>query len=567
MKQLLYILFLGSLLFYASCNVLDIEPSDKYSESVVWEDEDLVTAYVSAQYRAVLEDYGENIRETASDNLYALHNWGQSKHVLEGSVTADNVTSLMTQYNIWSHAYSNIRNYNIFLEKMETSPIEEKLKERFKGEIKFLRAYLYAEMIIRYGGVPIITKVFDLNGDYSVNRNSFDECVKFVVEELDQAIALLGVSMQKESELGRASGHACMALKSRLLLYAASPLWNETNSTEKWEKAAQAAAALMNPEDVPAGISSLADYSLEEDYQQLFLKSTNNQEIIFARYFTQSQPNEISNRQGRNGSGGMGGANPTQNIVNAYEMINGEMPYLDDDYTIINPLSGYDPSDPYKNPRDPRFEASILHDGSIWQGRETQAFLSNDQNTVPGGMDSSQGQNMPANASATSYYLKKFVPEEIPTVGSSVKSTNPYIIFRYAEILLNYAEAQYYLGNEDAARLYINKVRARKSVHMPPVKVSGEELLKKIQNERRIELAFEGHRYFDVRRWKLAEKTEVKPMLGMKITKDITGNKSYEFFKLPIVRPNTFDPRFYLLPIPRTEIEKVNNHFSNNPGY
>lgn len=568
MKQFIYIVFTSCLLLTSSCNVLDLDPLDKYSEAVVWNDEDLMSAYVNAQYRAILQDYGENIRETASDNLYALHNWGQGKKILEGAVTADNITDLMAQYNIWSHAYSNIRSYNLFLEKIATSPVNEDLKQKYKGEIKFLRAYLYSEMIFRYGGVPLITKVYNLNDDYTVSRASFDECVKFIIDELDEAIVLLKLDMQQENELGRASGHACMALKSRVLLYAASPLWNNSGDQSKWQKASDAAAALMNSEDAPAGITPVANFRLEDDYQQIFLKSTNNTEIIFAHYFTQNQPNEIAGRQGRNGSGGSGGTNPTQNLVNSYEMRNGEMPYLDDNCTIINPLSGFDPANPYKAPRDPRFEASILHDGSLWQGRITETFVSSDKSILSGGEDSSQGQNMPANASATGYYLKKFVPEDIPAFGSSTKPTNPYVFFRYAEILLNYAEAQYHLGNENIAQLYINKVRARKSVQMPPVTATGNALLKKIQNERRVELAFEGHRYFDVRRWKLAEVTEIKPILGIRIVKDAnTGIKSYEFIKLPVIRPTIFDPKFYLLPIPRTEIEKAYNIFSNNPGY
>lgn len=569
MKQFVYTLLYSVLLSTSSCNVLDLDPSDKYSEPLVWSDGDLMKAYVNAQYRSILQDYGEFIRETASDNLYALHNWGQSKHILEGAVTADNVTDLMDQYDIWSHAYSHISNCNLFLEKVTTSPVSADLKKQLTGEIKFLRAYLYSELIVRYGGVPIITKVYKLNDDYTVSRASFDACVTFVVDELEEAKDILGLDMQPESELGRASGHACLALKSRVLLYAASPLWNTSGDQAKWQKAADAAAALLNATDAPAGVTPVASYQLEDDYRQVFLKSAQNRELIFAHYYSQNQPNEIVGRQGRNGSGGSGGANPTQNLVNAYEMSNGELPYLDDNYTRLNPLSGYDPANPYKEgSRDPRFEASILHDGSMWQGRVTETFVSSDKSILPGGADSPQGQNMPANASASAYYLKKFVPEDIPTVGSSTKPTNPFVFFRYAEILLNYAEAQYHLGHEEVTRAFLNKVRSRKSVQMPPVTASGTALLNKIRNERRVELAFEGHRYFDVRRWKIAESTEVKPMLGMKIIKDaVTGSKSYEFIKLPIVRPATFDTRFYLLPIPRTEIEKAKNAFSNNPGY
>lgn len=574
MKKYIYpFLILISYLMF-SCDVLDVDPVNKYSEQSVWNDEDLLQAYVNAQYNSLMEDFGggstgQGMRESASDNLYALHNWENPKEILERSVTADNVGGVMRQYNLWGHAYSYISIFNEFLERIPESPVKADLKKRMTGEIKFMRAFLYAEMIYRYGGVPIITKTYKLNEDYTVSRASFEDCVTFILQELDEAQEMLGLAMQKDDELGRASGHACMALKSRLLLYAASPLWNSSNDKTKWQKAADAAAALMNAADAPSGVTVVADYKLEEDYQQLFMKSSGNTEIIFAQYFTQNHINGIVGRQGRAGSSGSGGGNPTQNLVNSYEMINGELPYLDDDYTQVNPTSGYDPTVPYKN-RDPRFEASIIHDGSLWQGRVTESYYSSNKEIMPGGVDSQQGANMPANASATSYYMKKFVPEDIPTVGSSTTATNPWVYFRYAEILLNYAEAQYYLGNEDIARTYINKVRSRKSVQMPdiPATVTGANLLKKIRNERRIELAFEGHRYFDVRRWKIAEITETKPMLGMMITKDaVTGIKTYEYFRLPISRPATFDPKFYLLPIPRTEIEKSKNSFPNNEGY
>lgn len=570
-NYIIILLILGSNLLF-SCDVLDLDPLNKYSEPTVWNDENLMEAYVNAQYNSLLQDFDTNdqaIRETASDNLYALHNWGNIKSILERSVTADNVTDITKQYNIWSHAYSYISNFNDFLDRVTESPINADLKKQMTGEIKFMRAYLYAEMIFRYGGVPLITKVYKLNEDYTVSRASFDDCVEFVIKELDEAQGMLGLAMPKEDELGRATGHACLAVKARVLLYAASPLWNASNDQTKWQKAADASAALMNATDAPSGVTVVASYKLEDDYQQLFLKASGNTEIIFAQYFTQNHVNEVVGRQGRAGSGGSGGGNPTQNLVNSYEMANGEMPYLDEDYTQVNPASGYDPADPYKN-RDPRFEASILHDGSIWQGRVTDSFFSSDKEVMPGGVDSQQGANMPANASATSYYMKKFVPEEIPTVGSSIKATNPWIYYRYAEMLLNYAEAQYYLGHEDIARTYINKVRSRTSVQMPaiPATVTGTALLGKIRNERRIELAFEGHRYFDVRRWKIAEATEIKPMLGMMVTKDaVTGVKTYSSLRLPISRPVTFDSKFYLLPIPRTEIEKSQNSFPNNEGY
>lgn len=557
------------ILLLPSCNVLELDPLDKYSEPTVWSDGDLMRAFVYGQYGIILSEYGENVGETASDNLYAK-TWGNGRAVLEGSITADNVNSLMYEINSWPYVWGYIRNYNDFLERVDDCPVDEDLKRQLTGETKFLRAWAYGNLIVRFGGVLLITRTYGLNEDYNVARSSFEECLDFVIKELDEATALLGTEMQPESERGVATGHACMAVKARLLLYAASPLWNPSDDKAKWQLASDAAAALLNAADAPAGVTPVANYTLEDNYQEVFLKSTGNTEIIFARYFTQNQSNLFYFNNGRNGSGGLGATNPTQNMVNAYEMANGELPYLDDDYTVVNPLSGYDPADPYGAPRDPRFEMSILHDGSVWQGRETETFLSADQEILAGGMDTQQGPNMPNNATETSYYLKKFIPEDLPTIGSATNPTNPYVFYRYAEVLLNYAEAQFHLGNEDVAREYLNKVRSRASVSMPPIPATttGDDLLKRLRNERRVELAFEGHRYFDVRRWKIADQTEIKPVLGMQIIKDaVTGTKSYEFIRLPITRPATFDPKFYLLPIPRDEVDKTGGVLVNNPGY
>ena len=214
---------------------------------------------------------------------------------------------------------------------------------------------------------------------------------------------------------------------------------------------------------------------------KIFLE--NNDEIIF-RYFSQSNFHRMTLFNGRNGSNGWGGNCPTENLVSSFEMLNGKMPFLDDGVTV-NPESGYDPNNPYVD-RDPRFYASILYDGAIWMDRETE--------TYNGGLDS-RGSSIEAwNASLTGYYMKKFITPDIPPTGSTTQPTNPWIHFRYTEILLNYAEAQFELGHEEIALEIINRVRAR-----PRCKchlfLQGEELRERIYHERRIELMFEGHRF------------------------------------------------------------------------
>jgi hypothetical protein len=234
-------------------------------------------------------------------------------------------------------------------------------------------------------------------------------------------------------------------------------------------------------------------------------------------------------------------------------MLNGELPYSDQELQVVNPASGFDPQKPFIN-RDPRFAASILCDGVVWMGRETETFEN--------GKDS-RGSSIDAwNATLTGYYMKKFLPSDIPPSGSTLKPTSPWIFFRYAEILLNYAEAKFEMGDENTARTNINRIRTRAG--MPQINASGEELRKKIYHERRIELVFEGHRFYDVRRWKIANQTEKVSLKAMKIIKNADGSKTYAITKL---LDRNFLDQHYLLPIPRAEIDRSLGSLVQNTGY
>ncbi|GGK14941.1 RagB/SusD family nutrient uptake outer membrane protein [Parabacteroides faecis] len=540
MKKIIYIL--AAVLAFNSCDVLDMKPLDKVSDADVWEDSALIELYVNASYNSIYHEFGQDMLSDASDETYCIHNWGNMWVVQKGEMTSDNVTGVSVKVNYWSNAYSNIRSINVFFDRIDDAPVETDLKHRMKGEMKFIRAWIYANLIWRYGDVPLITSLFELNQDYKVTRDSYGDCVDFITKELDEAISLLPAKSSGET-LGRATGDACKALKARVLLYAASEQNNPSHSKEKWEAAAEATKAVLD-----------AGYSLGNDYQSVFLED--NDEIIFARYFTQANSTDFMLWNGRNGSNGFTGENPTQNLVNAYEMTNGELPYLNEELPLkINPASGYDESNPYAG-RDPRLDASILHDGSMWAGRETE--------TWHGGLDSPESSIGSWNASKTAYAFKKFMVESIPPAGSSVKPENPWIFFRLAEFYLNYAEIMYELGNEEQAREYVNKVRGRQSVNMPPVTVSGEKLRDKIRNERRVELAFEGHRFFDVRRWGIADKTENRDLLAMNIQKKEDGSKTYE---ISLLLKRSFLEQHKLVPIPRTEIDKSEGSLVQNPGY
>ena len=540
MKKIIYILV--AILALNSCDVLDMKPLDKVSDADVWEDSALIELYVNASYNSINHEFSQHMLSDASDETYCIHNWANFWVIQKGEMTSDNVTGISEKINYWKSAYSNIRTINVFFDRIDDAPVETDLKNRMKGEMKFIRAWIYANLIWRYGDVPLITDFLELNQDYKVKRDSYSDCVDFITKELDEAMTWLPAKSSSET-LGRATGDACKALKARVLLYAASEQNNPSHSKEKWEAAAEATKAVLD-----------AGYSLGNDYQSVFLED--NDEIIFARYFTQANSTDFMLFNGRNGSNGWTGENPTQNLVNAYEMTNGELPYLNEELPLkINPASGYDESNPYAG-RDPRLDASILHDGSMWAGRETE--------TWHGGLDSPESSIGSWNASKTAYAFKKFMVESIPPSGSSVKPENPWIFFRLAEFYLNYAEIMYELGNEEQAREYVNKVRARQSVNMPPVTASGEKLRDKIRNERRVELAFEGHRFFDVRRWCIADETENRDLLAMNIQKQADGTKTYE---VTMLLKRSFLEQHKLVPIPRTEIDKSEGSLVQNPGY
>ncbi|MGO1245453.1 MAG: RagB/SusD family nutrient uptake outer membrane protein [Sphingobacterium sp.] len=543
MKKVIYILLVFATL--SSCDTLDLKPLDKLSEDDTWSDAALIQLYVNANYNAILHGYVDDVFAAASDESYNLHNHGNMFVLQKGEVTADNISMLSGRVNYWQLGFSRIRNMNVFFSKIEEAPIDDEAKALMIGEMKFIRAFVYANLIWRYGGVPIITKVYELNEDYTLSRNSYEDCVEFIVQELDEAIQLLPAK-QSAIQLGRASGDACKALKSRVLLYAASKLNNPSNDKSKWQRASDAASELLGA------------YTLNPDYQNLFL--SDNDEIIWARSFTQANATDYNWKNGRNGDDGGNYQGPTQNLVNAYEMKDtGLRPYLrqgNGGGLTLNQQSGYDVDDPYAG-RDPRFYATILHDESVWMGRETETFK--------GGLDSPESSIQPWNASLTGYALKKFLNENIPPTGNTEMPINPWIYFRYAEILLNYAESEFELGNQEVAREYLNRVRGRPSVQMPPVDDAGEKLRERIQNERRVELAFEEHRFFDIRRWMIAEETANVDLLKMTIQKQANGKKSYVIGVLSGERD--FREQHYRLPIPRAEVEKSLNTLEQNPGY
>lgn len=540
MKKIIYLIGLVCVMLLPSCDdVLDITPTDRYPDVLVWQDENLLKMFVNEQYSGICTKGNYYYIMFYSDDIFNKYNNSASDLIRENILTADNVTSLSNILNVWDNTYKFIYNINVFFKNIDESPVDKSVKDELTAEIKFIRTYLYAKLIWSYGGVPIIEEAYDINSDWSgVKRKTYDECVDYIVKDLDDVIATLPA---KPSVRNRASGDAARALKSRVLLYAASELNNPSGDKQKWQKAADAADALFDK-----------GYTLATDYRKMFV-DVNCSEFIMSKEFNETYFCQLTYLIGTSGDNGLSLVVPSLNIIDAYETIDGEVPITDTELGTINPKSMYDPTDPYSN-RDPRFYASVYYNGSDFVDRKIETFT--------GGYDMKN-----QDATMSGYYIRKFI-EEDKGIASTNKYTGPFPLFRMSEIYLNYAEAQYHLGNEDLAREYLNKIRSREGVNMPAITASGQELLDKIYHERFIELAFEGHRYFDVRRWKIAEKTETTHIMGHEITANDNGTFNYNRYRLTQEsRKNEWKDAFHRLPIPYSEIQKSNNSLEQNPGY
>lgn len=565
MKKIIILTFLVSTLLGCNDDILDVQPQDKISETAVWDDESLIRAYHNGLYNSILHGFNIHMQSKATDEAYCAIGWDIG-NIPTGAINPDNVTSVSNTHwtgggglYYWNTGFQFIRKINVFLEKMNgpNGTIQFDDKARLVAEAKFLRGYIYFLLIERFGGVPIVRESYDLGAEQTFNRNTFEECVEFIEENLSEAIPDLPTSYPStDANFGRATADACQALRSRLFLYAASPLFNPSNDLSKWERAANAAEALLN-----------SGYQLHPDYTTLFNQPTGsaNSELIFVRPFAavsgvfhQAPMHNLNRRYGAYG-GWWASNGPSQNLVDDYDMINGEPAFIyPGGVKTVNPDSGYDPQDPYKD-RDPRFEATIIHDEGMYHGDTHEMWVASDGESW--GFDSyrQSGDNPRSN-----YVLKKFMPGEDVPLSWQEPYTNPWIVFRLGEIYLNYAEAMFELGDEPTCREYISKVRERVGMPAIPDDVSGEDLRRRLYNERRIELAFEEHRYWDLRRWKLAMEVENQPIMGMDIIKDVsTGEKTYTPVQL---LERQFEEKMYLLPIEANEILR-NEGMEQNPGY
>jgi len=534
MKKITLIIIACALLGSCKKNILDITPTDRISEDAVWSDPTLPQLFINAQYNALQDGFTNDI-QYFGDDCYSQYDLAGYQIVAKGALTSSTVGSISAYYDYWNTGYSAIRNFNIFFQKIGGVPVTPAVRAQMTAEVQFLRAFVYAKLIWNYGGVPIITQAYTINETLTgVKRNTYDECVAYILNDLNAAIAVLP-SQQTGANLGRASGDAARALKSRVFIYYACDFNNPTNIAQRWQDASDAEKTIIDSNH----------YSLSTDFHGLFIGGQNN-EVIFAKYYSTDVSQNVGYYSAPVGSGGLDQRDPSQNLVDEFEMTNGVIPVVNG-VRNPDPRNTYDATNPYVN-RDPRFYASVLYNGATFKGRTIQIY--------PGGLDFTGND-----ASPTGYIQYKFIDQTLPISGST-PYTYPWNFFRLAEIYLNYAEAQYELGNEANALLYINKVRER--VNMPDITATGTALFNAIVHERRVELAFEGHRYYDTRRWQIAPQTDIVPIQGLSITRNTNGTFNYQRDTL---LNRVWNNNMYLIPLALQEVNSSGGSLVQNPGY
>ncbi len=609
---------------FSSCkrDFLDTQPLDRIPSDLVWSDPALATAFVNGVYNdnntqgLGMGGFEEQMLASLTDEAVFTHAGRGINTINEGLLNTDNVGWVSGTYD-WGVMYKKIRAANSALENLATATFDDKtLNDRLQGEVHFLRAYYYQQLVRYYGAVPIISKTYGLGDDYSVTRNTYEECVNFILSDCDSAALLL----DGKAGLGasRASKLAALALKSRVLLYAASDLHDIPTAKAKsatiaafanpellgyvsgdrmarWQAAKDAARAVLD-----LGMGYKMDYAAPassteamQNYVSIAMGGGSKApgvdpaaavELIFKRDFD-PQKDEYAGiyvglANGPNGYHNWAGNSPIQELVDDYEMMDG---------TKFDWSNAAEKADPYVN-RDPRFYASVLYDGAGWKPRDKISGNVDPANEIQvgqyqvasgfiPGLDTRESSIENWNGSWTGYYMRKFIDPDPNIVDNTTRQYIPWPFFRYTEAVFNYVEACIELGQEDDARMWLNKIRFRAG--MPAVTESGDALRQRYRNERRIEMVYEEQRYHDARRWMIAPAT-----LGRKtVYINVVGNlKPGQTAPAPYVHDETkynytYTPtevnslenrlwvdKMYFRPISRDEINK-NSKLVQNPGY
>ncbi|MCX6237431.1 MAG: RagB/SusD family nutrient uptake outer membrane protein [Bacteroidia bacterium] len=614
-KILTYVSLIA-LLFSCNKDFLDKQPLGDYSETAVWSDPALVETFVNTMYRNALgfpfaierlSDYSDesfftpdwdatnfNKSLMTSDGLYGWSvDWGN------GDPTAH------TLHYRWSPLYANVRRANIFFSQIKNVVNDpQTMVPRLKGEAYFMRAWTYFYLTNLYGGVPLITKAYNLTDEFLIARNSYDDCIKYVVGQIDSAAMNLPVSYSDATDIGRVTKGAALAFKARVLLYAASDLHNSAknsvvtagfskpellgytagDATARWTAAKAAAKAVID-----LGTYSLykatpaAGDSVAQNFIELFTSKGTSEDILL-QFFTPKTDESWSGYNpalycGPNGYHNWGNNTPLGDLVDDYEMKDGSA------FNWSNPVQK---ANPYLK-REARFYATILYEGVQWRTRPSDVLtmdsyskiqvghVYNGTNMIKAGLDTREGPIENWNGGKTGYYLRKWVDTSVDP--QYVKQDVPFKHLRYGEVLLNYAEACIELGQDAEARTYINMIRTRAGQPSIAATVTGDALRQVYRHERRVEMAFEDMRFWDVRRW-LVGSLAYHQTLGVDVSYSTT-NATVASYRQPngttwgaptFTKINTpgdaraWLNKCYFFPIMRDEMNK-NNLLVQNPGY
>lgn len=567
-------------LIMASCSdFLDVDPRNKISDAAVWSNVDLANAALNDCYTYV-EGENENGVPFSSYTDDVYHRTGYATEVYTmGTVSCDNynVGYSEARGNTWYFYYKAIKQVNELLENIGKVPAsgntETTKKKQIEGQAYFLRAFFYHQLYSLYGRVPLVYHTFDIDSQWEQTRAPMDEVADSICKDCDRAADILPVQYASSDDFGRATKGAALAVKARTLLYKASPLFG-TPSKERWQAAADANKAVID-----LNAYSLPSVSNADDYAALFYDAE-NPEIIFEKLYNTKDPeggalNYLFQAPMGAFAGGHGWGVwlPTYQAADVYENADGSKFEMKDvkEYSIKkaevtdagvvynNATIQATTQSPYVG-RELRFYANFIYDGSKWgygdDNREIGVFEPGEEGVKGGNSSALNTDDEYWNATKTGYYMKKFLNPAYNTDQEDEVDTTPWIFFRLAEIYLNYAECQMELGNKAEALKYINLVRQR--VGLPAA--TGKDLRAEYEYERRVELMFEGQRFFDLRRWKKMPETYSGDNLptAMKIYKMKDGTMLYTHDET-VLQQRSFRDAMYWMPVPRYELNKCPN--------
>lgn len=558
------VMTLIAILILPACkkDFLERAPSDLIDETKVFSNIDNAEAFLNNAYREVptLVYRNKNDRSSffnlGSSTDEGANMWGHDHTSINFNSGNWNAVAFPLDWS-WFAYYASIRKVNVFLKNYSLIPEEaagqsvSTKKKRLLGEAHGLRAFYYFMLYTTWGEVPLVKAPLLPGGaeEVSLPRTPIKDVVAFIDEDLQIAIANLPAT-HNSSDFGRFTSTAARALLSRLYLYYASTLSNPANEKNRWEKAATAAKdaidfALTNN----YAISKISNNN-KRSYERIFLEMNNPETIWSSASPYEGEGSYWDFWSGSLGFNGWYGEGPLQEMVDSYEMINGVIPvtgYNTDGSQIVNPTAGYDPAHPYEN-RDPRFYQTIIYHGAIWKGRTVSI--------APGGADYSTDK------ARVNYFWRKYMEEDHNLFSNSGNTTRRFILFRLAELYLNYAEARNEATGPDG-EVYdaVNTIRSRAGMPELPKGLSQSAMREKIRHERKIELVLENHRFWDVRRWKIAEQVDNKAV--HKVNVSTSGTFSYPVWSVRVFDRN----KHYLFPIPQSEIDKNREVLKQNPGW